>query len=452
MTRPKAAFGWGWAFSALVLGALPLVEFLALRQFYHSTLGLRLGWPSMADRDYYLPAATGLFFFCYLMRYGSSLAMSFRLKGLLFHFVVLFCFVVFSIAAAFGLFALESPARFIWWVLCLLSFGSTVTVWLNPRSFLSPKFLPVSIACVLIALANAIHMSLAPDLGRLLVQVIGRQTCTLTQWTLGDSVTCVMSSHGITLRHPHLMFIIGRGCAGIDGLLFSVLSLSAYFAARRTGTTLSSKIVFYGLNLAMFYLLNLLRIQLIAALAIVSQSRDIAFGLFHYHLGWVLYAAAQITFLSVFERFGLGSLSYPILRVPSKIRYALGGGLLLVCLALFSLYHRAALAACSTEICVTRVECDANSGDGNYSSCKGCTYYSSSECLGCADLVASGGDECDKPVTGNDAVCNWTGSACEDIPTVPELPTAWRGLFLLAGAILPMFPYLRARRRKSCHA
>jgi exosortase/archaeosortase family protein len=125
-----------------------------------------------------------------------------------------------------------------------------------------------------------------------------QMSCSLLNLTLGN-VSCLTAElHGqrMILRHDLLTIAVGQGCGGLDGILLFIYLTFVVQILRPTLFKASGWLAFTALGLLLMFIINVARICLFFAVAVIgkylfesNESVDLMLILFHTHAGWLLF-------------------------------------------------------------------------------------------------------------------------------------------------------------------
>jgi hypothetical protein len=279
---------YGTLFKSLILMALPIIELVGLRLYFHHFLGLRFGFPGFTDFELILPAPLGFFAFVLALEKAKKLDLKFQPLALVLNLLVVAGFV--GVTLGQGL-------TMLWAMLLLATIVSAFCVWIRPKDIyknpnvwaLGPSLIMVFSLVLYMKYGEALWISMVSYLEGLIKGILA---------IMGNDLIEVSAfKNRMRIHHPVITVYLGQGCGGFDGLLF-FLAVFCIFAPLnwelfKPLTWLKNCV----LGLLFFLILNAIRIVSLFSLGVISGQwwgRDFALkvilGIFHAHLGYLLYA------------------------------------------------------------------------------------------------------------------------------------------------------------------
>lgn len=311
-----------WKISSLIpavsIAAIPLVEFAALRIFFHSGLGLKIGYMGMTDYDWVFPTVLSFLLFMLCIERTQKIELKFNRTAALVNVVLLlaFCLVSTQYTTLFAKFG--SLFKGTWILFAFTTLFSACFYWVKPAQFLKHPDRRLLLPFVLLASCKLISRHLFSFLWQPVLGFTGQHVYKLLKLVFVNvnykPFITATGERFMHVSHPIYTVAIGSGCSGMEGISFGLFALliSAFFEFRRFNA-------FQWLMLAVgmaawMYLLNVLRIVvffMISLMALSSWGHDsgirTAMTLFHNSVGWILYTGGlflyyKFIYSSVFAR------------------------------------------------------------------------------------------------------------------------------------------------------
>lgn len=121
---------------SLVLLAVPCIQFLSLRYWLHSILGLRIGYVGMTDYDFVPPSLIAFFVLLHCLEEEQPLQLRFNKIGAAVNFLLVSLFIVWSSFLGESL-EIKSGAPFLVWLgLAFATISSGLFFWVRPAYFI----------------------------------------------------------------------------------------------------------------------------------------------------------------------------------------------------------------------------------------------------------------------------------------------------------------------------
>jgi len=299
ITRTQLSHRSHWTgsfFKSLIMMAIPLIELVCLRLYFHHGLGLRFGFPGFTDFELLLPAPLGFFAFVLALEKAKRLNLKFQPIALLINSVAILGFVAVS---------LEQGLSLLWLALLLTTILSAFCVWIRPKDIyqnpnvwaLGPSLLMVFSLVLYMKYGEALWISAVSYLEGLVKSVLA---------IMGNDLIEVSAfKNRMRIHHPVVTVYLGQGCGGFDGLLFFLAAFSIFAPLNwelfKPWTWFKNCV----LGLLFFLFLNAIRIVSLFSVGVIAGQwwgRDFALkvimGVFHAHLGYLLYAFGIGTFFN----------------------------------------------------------------------------------------------------------------------------------------------------------
>jgi exosortase/archaeosortase family protein len=291
-----------------ILGAL-----LALRWLLHSVFAVRIGWSGGTDFDLLVPGVCSFAVFLYVLFELQASPPLHRSR-----YSALWVAISFLNCLLFGVLFRSSLSHSVWarggfFGCALLLVFSIVGYWLPFHYFRShPRkwfVIPFALSGLSIALLQVV-----PDpIWGALVSEFGGSVCRWLQPLLLDGFCRVTdasvasaSGYAVRLTHSFFAFDIGKGCSGLDGLnVFNSVFIVLVGLYRHHFTALSLTVTTVA-GMLWFLFLNAVRVLLIVnGTALINlyfgagAAVKWGFGLFHSHVGWVVYLIGGLSYIGL---------------------------------------------------------------------------------------------------------------------------------------------------------
>jgi len=217
----------------------------------------------------------------------------------------------------------------------LILLCSIVCYWIPSQYFRLHPNKWLAVPFVLSGLSVAFLQVIPDPLWGALVSEMGESVCPWLQPFLIDGYcrvtnTSVASASGYAIRltHSFFAFDIGKGCSGLDGLsVFNSFFIVIVGFYRKYFTALTLTLA-ASAGMLWFVFLNGLRILLIVnGTALINRyfGADAAvkwgFGLFHSHIGWVVYLVGGLGYIALVRSFLVNPIRSLATSHPSPVVY-----------------------------------------------------------------------------------------------------------------------------------
>ncbi|NBX76859.1 MAG: hypothetical protein EBQ92_09915 [Proteobacteria bacterium] len=298
---------FGVLVKALIMMALPVIELVGLRLYFHQVLGLKLGFPGFTDFELILPAPLGFFALLLALEKAKKLDLKFQPLALILNLISVSCFVAVTLSQGLSI---------LWLALLLTTIVSAFCVCIRPKDVyqnpnvwaLGPSLIMVFSLVLYMKYGESLWLSTVSYLEGLIKGVLALMG--------NDLVEVSAFRNRMRIHHPVITVYLGQGCGGFDGLLFFLAAFSIFAPLN---WELFKPLTWFKncvLGLFFFLILNAIRIVSLFSLGVIAGQwwgRDFALkvimGVFHTHMGYLLYA------------FGIG-LFFNTLIVASQRRKA----------------------------------------------------------------------------------------------------------------------------------
>jgi exosortase/archaeosortase family protein len=282
------------------------VEYIALRVYIHSTLGVRIGWGTLlTDYDLFIPLPCAFIVYVILLDRKIPLSLRIFVPELLFHLFSLFIFLWFNLNYAFLYARLGFAFQCAWWACALLLFSSAIFIWSGRKFFLSNPNRSAIVICGIMAITTILSTQFGEVPWKAISAHMSEWVCGTLRPVLGRSVSCdVRDGYHLFLVHRLLAIKIAKGCGGLDGYLLMCSALSIVSALVQVEFSIFEYLIFGLLGFLLMSLLNVLRIGLIFFMGIrlighfgENAGTSVLETAFHAHLGWILYGVGLYYFV-----------------------------------------------------------------------------------------------------------------------------------------------------------
>jgi exosortase/archaeosortase family protein len=436
--------------SSLVLVFISLLglvsaEYVLLRYLFRFLAHVKIGWgPWLTDYDLLIPLPTAALLLSYVCLQHNPRVVRFSRRACSLHLVALACFVCFTLC--FSGSEVTGVWKILWWGLALCSFSSALALFFDVGALFSRAIFPATLGCVLIATLPTLFRFSSDWIWESLAGYTAHGSLTILRVLLGPKVQIhTIAGAGIWIGTPDLYVEIAKGCTGLDGLLLSFLvgcvaltfpkRLSAWKWAQ---VFLSSCLLVFTLNVVRVAGLIYLGGLLVRTFGF-EQGFAMLQGVFHAHLGWVLYLFGLFL---VYWMHDVSFFSSEKTKPPSYSHEKISAVAQRICLPALALF----LIAISVYPRIVRAEappCNTSADCGSdYCVCSP-TNCTSGVCVG--SFMCSAGpvnqSECEDTFhyyngADNGLFCVWDGSNCNWVAEggggVPEFPP-------VAVAAIPFF-------------
>jgi exosortase/archaeosortase family protein len=286
---------------SLVLLAVPCIQFLSLRYWLHSILGLRIGYVGMTDYDFVPPSLIAFFVLLHCLEEEQPLQLRFNKIGAAVNFLLVSLFIVWSSFLGESL-EIKSGAPFLVWLgLAFATISSGLFFWVRPAYFIfhplrflmGPAFLIATSKISTRYLFDTWWHPMANLTAKSAYHVLSIFTSVVelkSDQVAGGQVWQV-------LAHPLYQVSIGFGCCGLEGIFFFLAVATMILMARWKDFGLGRGALFVGLGIVGMYWTNVFRIvvvDLIGMGLVLSVGAETAAQwvdlFFHVAVGWVIYA------------------------------------------------------------------------------------------------------------------------------------------------------------------
>lgn len=295
----------------LLLLLLPLSEFVIERILLRRFAGVTLRREPFSDVDLLLPACFAFVLYVFLMEMHETLRLKFRPAPFLANG---FSFAVFLLAIFLsqrGVIHLDVKLSIL---LLVVNAVTACLVFLPLSRFLKnePRF--AWVPCLLIAGSIALYITFFGLLWRLLLYPTGMGVYRILRFFLGDGVQISFRALPLEaeIMHPNFGISLQNGCGGVDALFLFSFSLLLALMAYPKLLSFSGWLLTAAVGLLLMFLTNIARISLFFIVALKSEHhlteqirQPLVLGLFHTHIGWILYVSVLISYFSVIFRMGL---------------------------------------------------------------------------------------------------------------------------------------------------
>lgn len=292
----------------LFLLLVPLTEFVAARILLRRVVSIRLHASKFGDVELILPTCLAFLLMIVILDLDYPIRPRLRNNSLL---VNLACFSCFITLVLFAHFTGNSLAIWISLPLLAISCAGACLIFV-PASyyFKNPNRFAI-IPCVLIANAIVLYQVFFSLLWRPLCYPTGICTLQFLKLLYGDKIQAKFLGNQIQFIHDAFALNLQHGCSGVDALFLFVFCFALAMMLhpnhfRRLGWLLAGLV-----GLSLMFLTNAFRITLFFWIAVQTNTRlplmlsgPIDLGLFHSHVGWILYAIVLTTYFSFLFRIG----------------------------------------------------------------------------------------------------------------------------------------------------
>lgn len=279
---------------AIAVMALPVLELILLRFYFHDFLNLRIGFPGFTDYELLLPAPMGFFAFFIALETAQSAKLHFTKLWFGIHCIVISVFVL----------ATQSGVSYGIWIMGLVAtILSAFLVFWNPKQILAnPNFWAIGPSCVMV-FSLVLYMKYGSKLWQLAIHQMEWILREFLSFTGNEVVQVSVTKKELHLYHPLVKLRLGQGCGGFDGIFFFLSALSIFAPLNWRLFRAKTWLLIGFLGTIFFMVLNVLRILVLFSLGIagsliLGQEKGISLmiSIFHAHLGYLLYATGMALF------------------------------------------------------------------------------------------------------------------------------------------------------------
>lgn len=311
---------------ALLLLALPAIEFLFLRLLLKYGLGLKFGWRYLTDFDLFVPVPMATTLVLLVLDRFRPVKLCWNWGMLAFNLSLVLGFVVFNLA--FDRFAALSPFStiLVWTTLISAIFITALSSRVKVKELLPNPNRWVFLPGLLIATASIYPTMLLTKFWPFFSGWAAQGSCALLGGFFSDVDCFVTAIHGprMIIRHSALTIAVGQGCGGLEGFfLFAYLMLVLWLVVPQWFLN-RQWIALFLLGAPLIYALNVARIALFFAFGVTSKaiigsqlSVDIMLTLFHTHSGWIIFFTGIVAYLQIADRLLTAPSSFPT-PAPAK--------------------------------------------------------------------------------------------------------------------------------------
>ena len=278
-------------FKAVAVMALPILELVALRHYFHDVLQLRIGFPGFTDYELFLPAPLGFLAFFVSLETAQITQLRFQKLWFGIHSIVFSLFIL----------ATQSGISFEFWSLGLIL--TTLTAFLifwNPKEIVkNPNFWAIGPSCLMV-FSVVLYMKYGSQVWHFAIHHFEGLLKGLLAVTGNEIIKVSVVREQLHIYHPLVRLRLGQGCGGFDGILFFLAAFSIFAPLNWRCFSWKSWLGFAFLGAGLFLLLNILRILILFSVGVwgsllMGQEAGISLmiGFFHVHLGYLLYAAGM---------------------------------------------------------------------------------------------------------------------------------------------------------------
>ncbi len=278
--------------SLLVL-ALPALELLSLRLFLHFVLRKDIGFRYGTDFDYILPVPIAVIVFILSLERAGPVLIRPQKRILVANLIALFLFLVLNILFY------EQSSHLAWNFSLFLVISTSFASFISPAECLRNSNRLVFLPCLGIAFLFPLYMNSLDALYASFTAATMPILEGVFKLVFWGSASVSKIGADLTISHPKMNVLIGKGCAGLEGLfLFTFLYFVFLGLKKRQFGFWFTGLYYFG-GLLLIFQVNLVRIVLLFWSGVLFRSilgfetgTILIKGLAHVHLGWLLYALA----------------------------------------------------------------------------------------------------------------------------------------------------------------